>query len=325
MAESGTGRLVVLMPIYEDWESASVLVGRVDAALRAAGLGADFLLVNDGSISKPPASIPIAADEPPRVEVLHLRRNLGHQRAIAIGLSHVQARQEATAAVVMDGDGEDTAEGVVILAKKFHELKGERTVFAARARRTEGFSFQLFYRIFKLVHWLLTGRTVRVGNFSVVPLAHLDRLVAVSEVWNHYAAAIFKARLPIDMVEVDRGHRIAGESRMSFVSLLAHGLSAISVFSDVVGLRLLVGSFILAGIALLGVLGVVAIRLTSELAIPGWATAATGVLVVILLQAFLMATVFVFIILQGRSGMAFLPVRDHVHFIDRVEELRVER
>jgi hypothetical protein len=171
------------------------------------------------------------------------------------------------------------------------------------------------------VHWALTGRTVSVGNFSVIPIHHVDRLVAVSELWNHYAASVFKARLACETVPVDRGHRIAGESRMNFVALLAHGLSAISVFADVVGLRLLVSTFFLALLALLGVGAVLILRFTTDVAIPGWATAATGVLIVIFLQAFLMATVFVFITLQGRSGMGFLPIRDHAYFIDRVERI----
>ena len=42
---------------------------------------------------------------------------------------------------------------------------------------------------------------------------------------------------------------------------------------------------------------------------------AAGVLTVILLQAFLMLTVFVFITLQGRSSLGFLPVRDHSYFV----------
>ena len=39
--------------------------------------------------------------------MLHLRRNLGHQRAIAIGLSHLHEQDRYARIVIMDGDGED--------------------------------------------------------------------------------------------------------------------------------------------------------------------------------------------------------------------------
>lgn len=316
--------LVVLMPIYDDWESAVVVVDRVHGVLSGAGHRADFLLVDDGSTTEPPGIVRVAAAGPrPSVRVLRLRRNLGHQRAIAIGLSHVQSEGKARAVVVMDGDGEDTPEGVLSLVTKLDETGGRSVIFGARARRTEAFWFRAFYVLFQLTYRALVGRGVRVGNFSVVPAPLLDRLVAVSELWNHYSASIVKARLPHVLVPIDRGHRIAGRSRMNLVSLLVHGLSAVSVYSDVIGLRMLAATFVLAVVTLLALGAVVGIRLFTDFAIPGWATTAAGMLVVILLQAILSMTVFVFITLQGRSALGFLPVRDFSHFVDRVDELTV--
>ena len=308
---------VVLMPIYEDWESASVLVGRVQKALDGVVDRVEFLLVDDGSVTPPPASITLGASPPARVDALRLRRNLGHQRAIAVGISHVHAHRQCDGVVVMDGDGEDTPEGVAMLVRRFNELGRAKTVFAERARRTEGAVFRAFYVLYRTLHHALTGRGVRVGNFSVMPAAHLDCLVAVSELWNHYAASVFRARLPVATVPIDRGYRIAGASRMNFTSLLAHGLSAISVFSDVVGMRLLMMSGLLAALAGLAMVAAVCVRLFTDMAIPGWATTAAGILLVVILQALLMSVVFAFLILQARNQLAFLPIRDHAYFVDR--------
>lgn len=321
-------RLMVLMPIYDDWESAVVVVDRVHGVLAKAGYASDFLLVDDGSSAPPPGRLRLSAKESadnlPTVEVLRLRRNLGHQRAIAIGLSHVQAHRSVRAVVVMDGDGEDTPEGVLKLVQRLDANGDSAVVFGARARRTEGLWFRVSYWFFKLAHRMLTGRSVRVGNFSILPAALLNKLVAVSELWNHYAASVFKARIPAEMTPIDRGHRIAGQSRMNFVSLLVHGLSAVSVFGDVLGLRLLVATFLLGVVSVIGIATVIGIRVFTDFAVPGWATSAAGVLFVILLQAFLMVTVFVFITLQGRSALGFLPVRDFSYFIDRVDEVAID-
>jgi hypothetical protein len=224
----------------------------------------------------------------------------------------------------MDGDGEDTPEGVLKLIQRLDEIGSRAVVFGARRRRTESLGFRAFYWLFRQAHRVLTGRTVRVGNFSVVPGPILNKLVAVSELWNHYAAAVFKARIPTDLIPIDRGHRIAGQSRMNFVSLLVHGLSAVSVFGDVLGLRLLVATSLIAFIAIVGIAAVLAVRIFTDFAIPGWATSAAGVLTIILLQAFLMLTVFVFITLQGRSSLGFLPVRDYSYFVDRVDRITTD-
>ncbi len=317
VSETPSGTYVVLMPIYEDWESASVLVGRVQEALVGVVDRVEFLLVDDGSVTPPPEAIALKGSPTARVDALRLRRNLGHQRAIAVGLSYVHARRKCDGVVVMDGDGEDTPEGVAALLRRFAELGRAKTVFAERARRTEGLLFRVFYVFYRTLHWLLTGRAVRVGNFSVVPFAHLDCLVAVSELWNHYAASVYRARLPVASVPIDRGYRIAGASRMNFTSLLAHGLSAISVFSDVVGMRLLVASGLLVGVAGAAMTVAVGVRLFTDLAIPGWATSAAGILLVVILQALLMSVAFAFLILQSRNQLAFLPIRDHAYFVDR--------
>jgi hypothetical protein len=323
--ESPAQRLSVLMPILDDWESAVVLVDRVHAGLAEAGYGADFLLVDDGSTVEPPPRVHLShKGDTPAIEVLRLRRNLGHQRAIGIGLCFLQEKRKPRAVVVMDGDGEDTPEGVLKLIKRLDEIQSRAVVFGARRRRTEGLWFRVFYWFFRQAHRLLTGRTVRVGNFSVVPAPILNKLVAVSELWNHYAASVFKARIPTDLIPIDRGHRIAGQSRMNFVSLLVHGLSAVSVFGDVLGLRLLVATCLLAGLAIVGIAAVLGVRIFTDFAIPGWATSAAGVLTIILLQAFLMLTVFVFITLQGRSSLGFLPVRDYSYFVDRVDRLETD-
>src|SRR5262249_57546664 len=76
--------VTILMPIYDDWESAFVLVGRIVRALAATSFKPTFLLVDDGSSIAPPHALPQVAGGA-TVDVLHLRRNLGHQRAIPVG------------------------------------------------------------------------------------------------------------------------------------------------------------------------------------------------------------------------------------------------
>ena len=105
---------------------------------------------------------------------------------------------------------------------------------------------------------------------------------------------------------------------MNFVALVTHGLSAISVYSDVVGVRLLVISALLALLTMGGILAAVIVRLATDLIMPGWATFTVGFLLILLVQAVMAAFVFSFMILGSRHGSPFLPRRDYSFFIGGV-------
>ena len=128
--------------------------------------------------------------------------------------------------------------------------------------------------------------------------------------WNHYAAAVVHARLPVEKLPLARGQRYSGRSHMNLVSLVTHGLSAISVYSDIVGVRLLLLAALLLSLATVGLAAVVVVRLCTDLAIPGWATNAAGFLLVSALCAVLLMVLFVQMILQARNFAPFLPLRD---------------
>jgi glycosyltransferase involved in cell wall biosynthesis len=316
--------LVVLIPVYNDWVAVEALLKLLDTAFQESQRPNNLhvLLIDDGSTHPPTPSLrqaPYSAID--RVDILHLRRNLGHQRAIACGLCHVEEHIPCYAVVVMDGDGEDVPTDVLQLLNRYDEFAGEKVIFAERARRTESFLFRLFYMFYKAVHLLLTGQRVKVGNFSVLPRTLLTRMVVVSDLWNHYSAAIFKARLPIDMIPIARGYRLDGKSHMNFVSLVVHGLSAMSVYGDRIGVRLL----FTAAVGILMVLVFLAITLIMRfgmgVGIPQWALLTLAVTLIMLPQFLMLALIFVFLILSGRDSSSFLPIRDYVFFVQKLHTL----
>lgn len=310
------GRGVVLMPVRDDWPSASELIRQIDRAIDPSRWRLEITLVDDGSVQQhDPAAFASRFSAIRKIRVLRLRRNVGHQRALAIGLVQVQQEGNCDAVAVMDADGEDTPEGLSDLLDAFSRAEGREAIFAKRVRRSESAAFQLFYHLYRLVHLWLTGISVRVGNFSVLPARYLETLVVLPELWNHYAAAVFRSRLPIAMVPIPRGRRIAGKSKMNFVALVMHGLSAVSVFGDTVGVRLLIGSLAGSLLAGLGIVAVLSIRFFTDLAIPGWATYAIGTLAVIMLQMLTIAASFTFFTLSSRASPGFLPLRDCLIFV----------
>lgn len=311
--------VVILIPLYNDWAACRLLL---DALARALDGPARVVLVDDGSTFNRPADF--GHDLPARferIEVLRLRRNLGHQRAIAVGLAHVWDHVPCQTVVLMDSDGEDDPADVPRLLARYAEVGGRSIVFAERSRRSESWTFVAFYRLYKGLHRLLVGMGVKVGNFSVLPRERLESLVAVSELWNHYAAAVVKSRQPYVTLPTRRADRLAGKSRMDFVRLVAHGLSAISVFGDIIGVRLLVATMGLIALTVVGLATTVFLRVATDLPIPGWATSTFGLLTVILFQAVMLSIQFSFIVLGGRQGTSFLPCRDYAFYVAEVIEL----
>jgi polyisoprenyl-phosphate glycosyltransferase len=308
--------IVILIPVFNDWESLDALLPMIDASLAVDGHVARVLVVDDGSTQEPAESrerVPLPSIE--RVDVLVLRRNLGHQRAIAVGLAFLEDRIRPEAVVVMDGDGEDDPRDVPRLIDCLRAEKGRKIVFAERARRSEGPMFRAFYWLYRQAHYLLTGQKVRVGNFSAIPWRRLMSLVAVADMWNHYAAAALRSRQPYCTIPTHRAHRLRGRSSMNFVSLITHGLSAISVYSDVVGVRVLLLAVVLAIMSVVALITVIAIRMATDWAIAGWATTAGSMSLIFLSQAIMLATLFSFVILGGRNSLTFLPRRDFEHFV----------
>lgn len=315
-------KVLAVIPVFEDWEALGLLLQKLDQVVEEQSFSLSVLLVDDGSATTRPEALRRTSFRFIReIKVLSLRRNLGHQRAICIALAYAEEQDDNDAVVVMDGDGEDAPEDVPRLIYEMREVGGGRVVFAERTRRSERWFFQLCYRLYQALHWLLTGIRVRVGNFSVIPRDLLSRLVVVSELWNHYAAAVFKSRLPFVTLKTRRAKRLGGRSRMDFVGLVIHGLSALSVHGERIGVRMTVAT-LLAVLCLALALGSLAISTSEETsAVPSWLPIVTGIVLLLLGQAIVLGIVFVFVILQARVSANFIPIRDYRYFVQGVEDL----
>lgn len=309
---SPTGNVVILIPTFNDWEAVELLLDDLEPALKHFEKAPAVLLIDDGSTDAMPANFPSRTfTNIASVDVLQLRRNLGHQRAIAVGLVFVYQHLPGHTVIVMDADGEDRPADIVALAERFEQEGGRTIVFAARSKRLERLAFRVLYRVYQLVHLILTGDPVRVGNFSIVPFESLEKLTVIPEIWHHYAAAVIRSRLRFTSIPIPRGKRSVGNSKMNFVGLLLHGLSAFFVYGDIVGARLLVG----IAVGLLIELIIVAIWFSSLSAY------IAAILAIILLQAIPIALILVFTVIGSRMNLGFMPIRDCPYFVGDVRRV----
>lgn len=314
--------ILIIIPVFNDWYSLEILLKHLDEVLNNENIKCKILIVDDAStIPAHDSFLPAKFQSIKKIHCLELKRNLGHQRAITIGLAYVEANISCQAVVVMDGDGEDTPRDVIKLIEKCSAEEYQKIVFARRTQRSESHTFKLFYLIYKFLYRLLIGQEMRVGNFSIIPYEILRRLVVVSEIWNHYAAGLLKAKVPYTEVSTRRGTRLYGQPKMNFVSLVTHGLSAISVQADIVGVRLLVASCLLIFFTIISIIVVISIKFTTDLAIPGWTSYTVALLFIITMQALMLSISLIFVVLVGRNNTSFLPQRDYHYFILGLQEI----
>src|SRR5437879_6034635 len=78
--------LSVVAPVYDEEELIEEFVARTVAAV--ADYEFEVVLVNDGSADRTPDLLDGIAARDPRIRVIHLSRNFGHQAALTAGLEH---------------------------------------------------------------------------------------------------------------------------------------------------------------------------------------------------------------------------------------------
>lgn len=318
--------IAVVVPILDDWESFAALVGKISHQFTGCGVVFRIYAVDDGSTARfELASLALPDDSCiESIELIHLALNLGHQRAIAVGLCTIADDDDIDGVLVMDGDGQDRP--IDIAALLAANLRNPtRIVVAQRTKRSEPGFFRLAYCLYKLLFRALTGKGISFGNFCIMPPAAVGRLVRMPELWNNLAASIMRSRLPYVTVPTVRGTRFDGYSKMGLTSLIVHGLSAMSVHIDTIFARLLLAAASIAGVAVSGILVVGIIRTATDLAIPGWAKTIVGDLLIILFQMLVIVAAASLTMLAGRSSRPIVPVIDFQPFVARRQRFRCGR
>ena len=131
---------VIVTPVYNDWQSFQFLVNELDVVSNSSTWEIEKIIaVNDGS-NESIENINFKSKFP--VTILNLNNNMGHQRAISVGLSYVEDElTNIDNILVMDSDGEDRPVDIDILLETLNKYGSKKIIFAKREKRSEGFIF----------------------------------------------------------------------------------------------------------------------------------------------------------------------------------------
>jgi hypothetical protein len=305
-----------LTPVYNDWDTFSILVSEIEkVSFELKDYNFHIIAVNDGSLDSYNKNTSVSLP----ITILNLKLNVGHQRAIAVGLQYLYEEiDNSDFVVVLDSDGEDIPSHISLLVAKAEELESKKIIFAQRKKRQESVFFKVGYYFYKHIFHFLTGQKINFGNFSIIPDALLGKVVHQSNIWNHYSGGIIQSRIPFDKILLDRGKRYAGVSKMNFNNLILHGLSSIAVYFDYLSLKIL--RYSIYGIIICSIsVGIVLFKkYISDSAIPGWASSLILIISSIILQLFSVTLIVLLMQLSSRKNIIAPNSKIYKDFIEDI-------
>lgn len=227
-------RVSVAVPLYNEEATVPELLRRLRAALDALPGGPhEVVFVDDGSGDRTLELLAAAATEDPRIVVVSLSRNFGHQAALTAGLDYVTG----DVTVLMDGDLQDPPEAIPELLARYRE--GFDVVYTQRVRRKERWWLRLSYYLF---YRLLAGiANLRLpldsGDFALLSARVVAELRGAPEYHRYLRGLRTWVGFRQTAAPVEREERFSGSSKYSFTKLLGLALNGIFAFS-IVPLRL---------------------------------------------------------------------------------------
>lgn len=265
----------IIAPIFNEHDSLPELHRRVSAVMDGLGEPWELILVDDGSSDGSTDLIRQLAEQDERVRPVIFARNFGHQIAVTAGLDY--ARGDAV--VIIDADLQDPPEVIPDLVARWRE--GYEVVYAVRTER-EGeswfklFTASLFYRIiFRITDVKIPMDT---GDFRLLDRKVVNVINKMRERHRFLRGMSIWVGFRQTGVPYKRAARFAGETKYPLKKMIKFASDAITGFSYFpLQLATYLG-FLAAGLSILAIPIVIAMRMAGSQAFYGQATTLIAVL-----------------------------------------------
>ena len=223
----------VVVPLYNEEGNVAELVRRISAIMdRATGVvdTYEIVAVNDGSRDGTLALLRAQRELQPRLVIVDLSRNFGHQIAATAGID--AARGDAV--VLMDGDLQDPPELIEAFLAKWRE--GYDVVYATRkTRRGESFFKLLTARLFYRTIRRMTNVSIPVdtGDFRLMSRRVVDALGQTREKHRFLRGLVSWVGFNQIGVEYERDARYSGETKYPYSKMIKFAIDGITSFSEI--------------------------------------------------------------------------------------------
>lgn len=266
----------VVVPCFNEVEVIAETIKRLNQFCdEVTNLNVELIFVDDGSRDKTRAMLEEATKSHSRINLICLARNFGHQIAITAGIDAAQG----DAVIVIDADLQDPPEVMHAMIKKWRE--GFDVVYGVRVDRPGESFFKLttakaFYRF---LNWISDiPIPMDTGDFRLMSRPVVDVLCSMPERDRFVRGMVSWVGFKQTALPYKREARFAGDSKYPLKKMISFATDGILSFS-IKPLRLSVSlGMACAGIAFLGILYALVLRLFTNIWVEGWTALMIAVL-----------------------------------------------
>ena len=246
-----------------------------------------FIYVDDGSSDGTVATLRKIADADPRISLLQLSRNLGHQAALTAGMD----ASRGDMVITMDGDGQHPPEMIaqmIALIEQGYDIVQAQRMDDERSVSFKKVTSNLFYRLINII----SGTQILQGaaDFRALSKNALDGLRSMHEYHRFLRGMISWMGYNSVILPYHEPQRVGGKSKYSLGKMIRLASDAIFSFSLAplyIGLSAGLGFFVLAAAQLIYVL-ILWLTGQNEKIVPGWSSLmgimliASGIIMILL-------------------------------------------
>jgi dolichol-phosphate mannosyltransferase len=227
-ARAAPALLSIVIPAYNEQAIIPSLQTAINEFLPTLPCPVEIIFVNDGSSDQTLDLLMDWAAIDPRVKIIGLARNFGHQAAVTAGLDLAAG----DAVVIIDADLQDPLEVIPQMLERYRE--GYDVVYGQRESR-EGetilkrFTAWLFYRLMRI--FIYRDLPSDAGDFRLVSRRCLDALKSMRETHRFIRGMVAWVGFAQTSVKYQRRKRLAGDSKYPFWKMVRFAWTAAISFS----------------------------------------------------------------------------------------------
>ena len=221
-------KIIILTPIYNDWQSVYKLIDEINNLSLNQGFKISVYIFNDYSNHDRP-NFEKNLENINSVKIFNMKKNQGHARCIATGLRYIFEKDNFDYVIPMDGDGEDRPEEIEFFLDQIKKSQ-DKPIVGERIKRSEKMIFKICYQLHKFITLVFTSKSIKFGNYTCLPRSTVKKMINEKATWNSFSGSLKKIENDLISIPSIRGNRYFGPSKMSFINLIKHSLSIISVF-----------------------------------------------------------------------------------------------